>query len=91
MSTRIRYSKNEGVLTSIRVFPLGSDITARVVLDTTNMSFIIEDVNTGNVLRAGGKTKNLTVLKNQARRAIMELGAGLVQEHRNRIFTSTNS
>jgi hypothetical protein len=86
-NTRIRYL-NTNPLKSVRVFTVG-DKALRVSL-TDNLKYVITDENTGTVVAEGGKTKNLAVLKIQAKNALKSLGVDFGEEKRDR-SDNTNS
>lgn len=86
-STRIRYTKDGNLLSSRRVFSVNlndSEISAKVILNTDSMTFTIVDSATDEVLLTGGRTKNLAVLKIQAKEGLKELGYEFSSEVRNR-------
>lgn len=83
--TRIRYNKLEdGTLVSRRVFTInGVDVFVKI--NPTTMTYIIyEATNSDNILKAGGSTKSLTVLKTQAKDGLRELGYEFTGETRER-------
>ena len=72
MHTRIKYTYNGPVGTSKQVFHVnGVDVIVMLYTD----DFYFEIVNSdGAVLMKGGNTKNVAVLKKQAKRALIKLG-----------------
>lgn len=83
-NTRIRYkSIGDNLLKSVRVFSV-NDTALSVTLDTENKRFTIVDENSGDEVMTGGKTKNLAVLKIQAKKALSDLGVSFGEETRNR-------
>lgn len=82
MATRIRYNTEGTTLVSRRFFTIGIqptvdgrlESTIKIVLDTVNMKFSFIDVSTGETVFSGGNTKNLAVLKIQAKDGLRELG-----------------
>ncbi len=83
-NTRIRYSKNGATLISRRIFATLDGKAYRIFLDTESMKYSINDVNGIAEGVDGGKTKNLAVLKIQAKEALMSLGVNFESENRNR-------
>lgn len=86
MSQRIRYLRvdGNGVLKSRRAFSLADGRQVFVELDTTAKKFTIKDGSSGEVVSSGGNTKNLSVLKIQAKKGLEELGVQFAEEKRNR-------
>lgn len=83
METRIRYDqKVPGVLTSRRHFTVTSGIQVTVELDLNIKKYKILDAVSGQELTSGGNTKNNTVLKLQAKKALIQLGAEFAEESR---------
>lgn len=90
-NTRIRYEKvDDNTLTSRRVFelPINNGTESIVILDTLNMKFSITDID-GKVLASGGNTKNLAVLKIQAKNGLRELGYEFGSETRIKAVASS--
>lgn len=82
---RIRYSKTQpGVLLSRRNFVIANGAEVSVELDLNAKTYRILDASTGAQLASGGNTKNVSVLKIQAKRGLTELGAQFGEETRNR-------
>jgi len=81
--TRIRYIKTSksGVVRSTRKFHIGVS-QYEVVLDFNTMQFILREINTEEKVK-GGKTKNIAVLKKQAKRGLEKLGYIFEDENRN--------
>lgn len=82
-NTRIRYrSIGDGILASRRVFTValdGVDTDVVVILDTDLMRFkivtVVDDVDSDSMeILRGGNTKNISVLKIQAKKGLRELG-----------------
>lgn len=88
-NTRIRYL-NTNPLKSVRVFTVG-DKALRVSLNVESKKYVITDENTGSVVVEGGKTKNLAVLKIQAKKALKELGVDFGEEKRDRGGNNSDS
>ncbi len=85
MSQRIRYATiSEGVLLSRRNFITATGKTVQVELDLNNKKYRVIDSITNEVVTAGGRTKNLAVLKIQSKRALSELGVVFTEETRDR-------
>jgi len=87
-NTRIRYNKVGSTLTSRRIFSLvvdGNMVDAKVVLDTNDMTYTVINLSdNSSVIGTGDNTKNLSVLKIQAKDALRELGYEFGAETRNR-------
>lgn len=85
-NTRIRYTKqSDGMLQSVRSIEIDQEPgRVFVKLDVDNFKFYILEPNTMSVLVEGGKTKNLAVLKRQAKRMLTQLGASFGEEKRNK-------
>lgn len=76
---RIRYNENEtGILVS-NEFLLNGDVV-RVELNKSIGIFAVVDSN--GTTRASGKSRNFTVLRSIARKALKTLGVSLVDEVR---------
>ena len=85
MNQRIRYNKvRNGVLLSRRNFVTGAGREVNVELDLTAKKYRILDSASGEQLSTGGNTKNVSVLKIQAKRGLTELGVQFADETRNR-------
>lgn len=71
INTRIRYAKanEEGLLKSVRFFSNGIT-TLYIEIDTKMMQFFIRDARSHEAVASGGSTKNLAVLKIQAKNAL---------------------
>lgn len=82
MAIRIRYAKNGGVLTS-KAFVASGSKTIVSTIDLNAGSFVVTNVVTGEALAHNAGIKNTTVLKQLARKALLELGVALVTEVRN--------
>lgn len=91
MSTRIRYVKTseDGVLNSMRSFETAKG-KYKVTLNLNNMSFKIWNVDIEET-HEGGNTKNLAVLKRQAKRKLKELGVDFDIETRDNTSRINNS
>lgn len=82
---RIRYSKpQQGVLTSRRNYTTSGGQEVKVELDLINKKYRILDSASGQEVSTGGNTRNLSVLKIQAKRGLTELGVGFADETRTR-------
>lgn len=87
-NTRIRYKKiGPELLKSVRVFNV-EGMALSVTLNTEEKRYMIVDENAGEEITNGGKTKNLAVLKIQAKKALTELGVNFGEESRNRGTTT---
>lgn len=87
MNKRIRYVKtnNPEVLESVRSFlNRKTNVSYRVVLDLTNKRFRILNAADNAVVMEAGKTRNVAVLKIQAKTALSSLGIDFSEEKRNR-------
>lgn len=85
MNQRIRYSNaRNGVLTSRRNFVTGAGREVNVELDLTNKKYRILDSSSGEQVATGGNTRNVSVLKIQAKRGLTELGVSFQEETRER-------
>lgn len=85
MNKRIRYSKTRnGVLVSRRNFTTNTQQTVVVELNTADKKFRIVDATTGVEVSTGGNTRNISVLKIQAKKGLMALGVEFADETRNR-------
>lgn len=85
MNQRIRYSQvRQGVLKSRRNFAITSGIEVVVELDLAAKKYLILDNVTGAQISTGGNTKNLAVLKIQAKKGLEALGVTFANETRNR-------
>lgn len=82
MNTRIRYEKDGAFLVSTRVFVV-NNVPYKVKLNVVEKTYALIDQETGAVPVQGGGTKNLTVLKRQAKRALVKLGYNFAGETRN--------
>lgn len=91
-NTRIRYDKN-GI--SRRTFDVtidGESVSTKVILDTVNLGYKIVDASdVERILLSGGNTKNLSVLKIQAKDGLKSLGYEFETETRNRGESSESS
>jgi hypothetical protein len=85
MNKRIRYSKvKTGVLLSRRNFVTGTGQTVVVILDLNAKRYQIVDATSNVEVTSGGNTKNVSVLKIQAKRGLVGLGVSFAEETRNR-------
>lgn len=85
MNKRIRYSKvKTGVLLSRRNFVTAGGHTVVVVLDLNAKRYQILDATSNAEIASGGNTKNVSVLKIQAKKGLMGLGVNFAEETRNR-------
>jgi len=81
--TRIRYNKVvNGTCRSRQFFNTSINETVFVVLDFNTFKFRILDANDSTPLVEGGNTKNKSVLKIQAKRALEKLGVKFNDEER---------
>jgi hypothetical protein len=86
MERRIRYTKTgSGLLTSLRNFTTANGAEVKVELDVNNKKFRILDAVTGSELVNGGDTRNVAVLKIQAKEALKGVGVQFAPEIRNRV------
>jgi len=82
---RIRYHKPvNGVLTSRRHFTTAAGREVKVQLNLNAKTYSILDSSTGEQVAMGGNTKNVAVLKIQAKRGLTELGVVFAEETRER-------
>lgn len=82
---RIRYAKvRTGVLLSRRHFLTSSGQEVSVELDLNNKKYRILDSVSSAEVASGGNTKNVSVLKIQAKRGLMGLGVSFTEETRQR-------
>lgn len=80
---RIRYSKpSNGVLLSRRNYVTAGGREVNVELDLNAKKYRILDASTSEVVSAGGDTRNLSVLKIQAKRGLTDLGVTFADETR---------
>ncbi len=87
MSQRIRYNKTGvNVLTSMRNFMTGAGVEVKVELDLTAKKYRILDAVTLGELTSGGNTRNVAVLKIQAKRCLAELGVQFNKESRKVVY-----
>ena len=85
MNKRIRYSKvKTGVLLSRRNFTTAAGQTVVVVLDLNAKRYQILDAASNAEVTSGGNTKNVSVLKIQAKKGLQGLGVTFAEEVRNR-------
>lgn len=85
MNQRIRYNKNNtGVLVSRRNFVTGGGREVNVELNLAAKKYRILDSSTGEQVATGGNTRNVSVLKIQAKRGLTELGVAFAEETRDR-------
>lgn len=85
MNQRIRYSKSRsGVLQSRRNFVTKDGQEVVVELDLNSKRYRILDSSTGTEVTTGGNTRNISVLKIQAKKGLTGLGVQFAEESRNR-------
>lgn len=85
MNQRIRYSKaRSGVLQSRRNFVTQTGREVMVELDLNSKRYRILDSASGAEVAVGGNTKNVSVLKIQAKKGLTILGVQFAEESRNR-------
>lgn len=86
MSTRIRYGASEldPVLKKSKKFFDAKGKKYYVVLNEDSFHYVILDAKSKEVVRSGGNTKNKTVLRNQAKKALVDLGVTFDGETRNK-------
>ncbi len=81
--TRIKFSKQDHLLVSHKIYMYG-DKSARLIIDTEKMEFMVVDPITGFVFESGGGVTNLEVLQRKAKKALKKfLGASFEKEKRN--------
>lgn len=86
MNQRIRYNKTRsGVLQSRRNFMTGQGQEVVVELDLNSKRYRILDSVSGAEVATGGNTRNVSVLKIQAKRGLTDLGVEFAGESRNRM------
>lgn len=86
MNQRIRYHKSRsGILQSRRNFITSGGQEVIVELDLNVKKFRILDSVSGVEVASGGNTRNVSVLKIQAKRGLTVLGVEFAEESRNRI------
>jgi len=84
-NTRIRYTKAGVNLVSRQAFQVNETTSVKVVLNSETMKYdIVDATDESNVLASGGNTKNLSVLKIQAKRNLKAMGLEFNTESRNR-------
>lgn len=84
-NTRIRYQEDKsGVLQSRRRFTTASGQEVLVELDLNQKKYRVLDSTTGVEVVSGGNTRNVSVLKIQAKRGLTELGVAFADETRER-------
>lgn len=83
---RIRYSRatDGNKLVSRRKYTLPNGSQVSVELDLDAKKYQIKDAVTAQVLAEGGNTTNISVLKIQSKRGLIELGAEFASESRDR-------
>lgn len=92
MNQRIRYNKvRNGVLLSRRNFVTGGGREVNVELDLANKKYRILDSVSGEQVLTGGNTRNVSVLKIQAKRGLTELGVAFLEETRERGNAEVNT
>lgn len=86
MNVRIRYNTDttSGLLISRRNYVTSDGTEVKAELDSTSKRFRILETTTGRELLAGGKTKNLAVLKIQVKDALASMGVQFGSEERER-------
>ncbi len=85
MNQRIRYQKTRsGILTSRRNFTTSAGQTVSVELNLNDKKYRIVDATTGAEVATGGNTRNVSVLKIQAKKGLVNLGVEFAEETRNR-------
>lgn len=83
MSKRIRYIKaGDSKLVSLRNFITLAGNTVVVELDTENKKFRVLDAATLAEVSSGGDTKNVAILKQQAKESLVSLGVTFSEEVR---------
>lgn len=81
--TRIQYRRIHDGLISAPVN--AGEQSYKVKIDFLHMAFTIVDAITGDIAVSGGVATNQKVLMNQARRALVKLGAPLQAEKRRKL------
>lgn len=85
MNQRIRYGKPQGGrLQSRRNYTTATGREVNVELDLNTKTYRIKDAASGEQVATGGNTKNIAVLKIQAKRGLTDLGVSFADETRNR-------
>lgn len=85
MNQRIRYHKaKNGVMTSRRNYTTSAGSTVVVELDLNNKKYRILDASSLSEVATGGNTKNVSVLKIQAKKELVDLGVTFAEETRDR-------
>lgn len=85
MSQRIRYQRTDAnKLVSRRKFSLPSGVQVSVELDLDAKNYRVKDAVTEQVIAEGGNTRNVSVLKIQAKRGLTALGVEFAPESRDR-------
>lgn len=91
MNQRIRYNKvRNGVLLSRRNFTTNIGQEVNVELDLNAKKYRILDSVSGELISTGGNTKNVSVLKIQAKRGLTTLGVVFADETRKRESVEVN-
>jgi len=82
---RIRYQKTaQGVLQSRRYFLTKAGQEVYVQLDLNGKKYRILDSSSGVEVTSGGNTRNISVLKIQAKKGLTGLGVEFMEEKRDR-------
>lgn len=85
MNQRIRYNKVAvDKLVSRRTFATSSGSEVVVELNLAQKKYRVLDASTSQELASGGNTRNVSVLKIQAKQGLKELGVEFADETRNR-------
>lgn len=85
MNQRIRYNKvTDDRLISRRTFSTGSGSEVVVELNLGQKKYRVLDAVTQTEISSGGNTRNVAVLKIQAKRGLKELGVQFADETRDR-------
>lgn len=85
MNQRIRYNKvSADKLISRRTFATASGSEVVVELNLGQKKYRVLDASTNNEIASGGNTRNVAVLKIQAKRGLTELGVQFAEETRDR-------
>ncbi len=90
-SQRIRYSQVSGnIFRSRRNFLTSTGQTVQVELDLDNKKYRVVDSITNEEVATGGNTRNIAVLKIQAKKGLTGLGIEFTEETRYRVGDSIN-
>lgn len=89
---RVRYARTgAGILTSRRNFPTSAGTEVIVQLDLNAKKYRILDATSLTEIAVGGNTRNVSVLKIQAKKGLMGLGVQFTDETRVREINKTDT